>query len=261
MKLRWAGNREENRCLAFVTEKMDFGTVNALLLIWWLRFKALLVHTEDQSLGRKLKRVFLVRSFFNKAAIFNISLRFGLHHWTHVLPPKVPSTIHYLQNEEFVYQKVFRIPRFRIYTPKIMSQVLSLLNLILKYDVDCPVQAHTQVHNILSHTMLSKPFVMSWICTYRIAFSTKQVLISVSLRLQFKLLSKRTSSFSVLSVSPGGDVTIFPSLCGFQHSLHMRPFFFFLFVNVWKSLTLLRIPTLLKRKQTNCFYSSGSLAG
>lgn len=107
-------------------------------------------------------------------------------------------------------EKSLEFGRFRIY-----MTVLSLLNLILKYNMDCPIKAHTQTHNILSHSMLSKPFVMSWICAYRIAFSTKQVLISVSLRLQFKLLSKRTSSFSVLSVSPGGDVTIFPALCGF----------------------------------------------
>lgn len=210
MKLRWAGNREENRSLAFVTEKMDFGTVNASLLIWWLRFKAVWVHTEYQSLGRKLKRIFLVRSFFNKAAILTLAwdLLCTAKHmfFLSMFPPRYIIC----KKKNLCTEKSLEFGRFRIY-----MTVLSLLNLILKYNTDCPIKAHTQTHNILSHSMLSKPFVMSWICAYRIAFSTKQVLISVSLRLQFKLLSKRTSSFSVLSVSPGGDVTIFPALCGF----------------------------------------------
>lgn len=210
MKLRWAGNREENRSLAFVTEKMDFGTVNASLLIWWLRFKAVWVHTEYQSLGRKLKRIFLVRSFFNKAAILTLAWDLLCTAKHMFFLSRFPPRYIICKKKNLCTEKSLEFGRFRIY-----MTVLSLLNLILKYNTDCPIKAHTQTHNILSHSMLSKPFVMSWICAYRIAFSTKQVLISVSLRLQFKLLSKRTSSFSVLSVSPGGDVTIFPALCGF----------------------------------------------
>lgn len=210
MKLRWAGNREENRSLAFVTEKMDFGTVNAPLLIWWLRFKAVWVHTEYQSLGRKLKRIFLVRSFFNKAAILTLAWDLLCTAKHMFFLSRFPPRYIICKKKNLCTEKSLEFGRFRIY-----MTVLSLLNLILKYNMDCPIKAQTQTHNILSHSMLSKPFVMSWICAYRIAFSTKQVLISVSLRLQFKLLSKRTSSFSVLSVSPGGDVTIFPALCGF----------------------------------------------
>lgn len=210
MKLRWAGNREENRSLAFVKEKMDFGTVNASLLIWWLRFKAVWVHTEYQSLGRKLKRIFLVKSFFNKAAILTLAWDLLCTAKHMFFLSRFPPRYIICKKKNLCTEKSLEFGRFRIY-----MTVLSLLNLILKYNTDCPIKAHTQTHNILSHSMLSKPFVMSWICAYRIAFSTKQVLISVSLRLQFKLLSKRTSSFSVLSVSPGGDVTIFPALCGF----------------------------------------------
>lgn len=250
MKLRWAGNREENRSLAFVKEKMDFGTVNAPLLIWWLRFKAVWVHTEYQSLGRKLKRIFLVRSFFNKAAILTLAWDLLCTAKHMFFLSRFPPRYIICKKKNLCTEKSLEFGRFRIY-----MTVLSLLNLILKYNTDCPIKAHTQTHNILSHSMLSKPFVMSWICAYRIAFSTKQVLIS-DYSLNF---FQKEQAVSRCCQCHQGAMLPFSLLC--VDSLHMRPFFFFFFVNVWKSLTLLRIPTLLKRKQANCFYSSGSLAG
>lgn len=163
---------------AFVTEKMDFGTVNAPLLIWWLRFKAVWVHTEDQSLGRKLKRIFLVRSFFNKAAILTLAWDLLCTAKHTFFLSRFPPQYIICKKKNLCTEKSLEFGRFRIY-----MTVLSVLNLILKYNTDCPIKAHTQTHNILSHSMLSKPFVMSWICAYHIAFSIKQVLISVSLSL------------------------------------------------------------------------------
>lgn len=57
-------------------------------------------------LRKKTEKNIFCQKLFQQSCHFNISLRFPL---THVFPLKVPSTIHYLQKEEFVYRNVFRI--------------------------------------------------------------------------------------------------------------------------------------------------------